>query len=152
MSNAKIRQALGNLFDKQRIVFWYDTRLEFRGEFEALELPGVEKIELLNNEFGVKHRLLREQPDQKFLLFREGPEPAYLDNWLLDVQLASGLTFRTDQFALWLAELELGGGPTTVAALAIRLWQVILEVVVAGSFWLWTRGRQSQDAPSGPKE
>jgi uncharacterized protein (TIGR02687 family) len=117
MSNAKIRQALGNLFDKQRIVFWYDTREEFRGEFEALVLPGVEKIELLNNEFGVKHRLLREQPEQKFLLFREGPEPAYLDNWLLDVQLASGLTFRTDQFALWLAELELGGGPDQYALL-----------------------------------
>lgn len=111
MSNAKIRQALGNLFDKQRLVFWYDPRHEFRAEFDALDLPDVEKIELTNNEFGVKYRLLREQPEQKFLLFREGPEPAYLDNWLLDVQLASGVTFRTDQFALWLAELELGGGP-----------------------------------------
>lgn len=108
MSNAKITQALTNLFDKQRIVFWYDTRLEFRADFETLELPGVEKIELANNEFGVKHRLLREQPEQKFLLYREGAEPAHLDNWLLDVQLASGNCFRTDQVALWLAELELG--------------------------------------------
>ena len=41
MSNAKIQQALGNLFDKQRIVFWYDTRREFRADFEALSLPGV---------------------------------------------------------------------------------------------------------------
>ncbi|MCY1197659.1 hypothetical protein D9M68_58380 [compost metagenome] len=108
MSNAKIQQALSNLFDKQRIVFWYDTRREFRADFEALELPGVEKIELANNEFGVKYRILRELPEQKFLLFRFGPEPAYLENWLLDVQLASGSTFRTDQVALWLAELELG--------------------------------------------
>lgn len=108
MSNTKITQALTNLFDKQRIVFWYDTRLEFRADFETLELPGVEKIELANNEFGVKHLLLREQPEQKFLLYREGAEPAHLDNWLLDVQLASGVCFRTDQVALWLAELELG--------------------------------------------
>ncbi|MHC8367553.1 BREX-1 system phosphatase PglZ type A [Pseudomonas sp. ZT5P21] len=108
MSNTKITQALTNLFDKQRIVFWYDTRMEFRVDFETLELPGVEKIELANNEFGVKHRLLREQPEQKFLLYREGAEPAHLDNWLLDVQLASGNCFRTDQVALWLAELELG--------------------------------------------
>ena len=50
MSNAKIQQALGNLFDKQRIVFWYDTRREFRADFEALSLPGVEKIELANND------------------------------------------------------------------------------------------------------
>lgn len=108
MSNAKIQQALGNLFDKQRIVFWYDTRREFRADFETLDLPGVEKIELANNEFGVKYRVLREQPEQKFLLFKDGPEPEYLANWLLDVQLASGGTFRSDQVALWLAELELG--------------------------------------------
>lgn len=108
MSNAKIQQALGNLFEKQRIVFWYDTRREFRADFEALSLPGVEKIELTNNEFGVKYRVLREQPAQKFLLFKDGPEPEYLANWLLDIQLASGSTFRTDQVALWLAELELG--------------------------------------------
>lgn len=110
MSNVKIQQALCNLFEKQRIVFWYDTRREFRADFEALNLPGVEKIELANNEFGVKYRVLREQPEQKFLLFLDGPEPAYLENWLLDVQLASGSTFRTDQVALWLAELELGPG------------------------------------------
>ena len=108
MSNPKITQALTNLFNKQRIVFWYDTRQEFRDEFEALELPEVEKIELANNEFGVKHRLLREQPEQKFLLYRDGAEPPHLENWLLDVQLASGNCFRTDQVALWLAELELG--------------------------------------------
>lgn len=108
MSNPKISQALSNLFDKQRIVFWYDTRLEFRADFETLELPDVEKIELANNEFGVKYRLLREQPEQKFLLYREGAEPPHLHNWLLDVQLASGNCFRTDQVALWLAELELG--------------------------------------------
>lgn len=108
MSNTKITQALNNLFDKQRIVFWYDTRLEFRADFDTLELPDVEKIELANNELSVKYRLLREQPEQKFLLYREGAEPAHLDNWLLDVQLASGNCFRTDQVALWLAELELG--------------------------------------------
>ena len=108
MSSSRVSQALANLFEKQRLVFWYDHRLEFREEFESLNLPGVEKIELVNNEFGVKYRILREQPEQKFLLYREGGEPAYLDNWLLDVQLASGSTFRTDQVALWLAELALG--------------------------------------------
>lgn len=108
MADSRIAQALTHLFDKQRLVFWYDTHCEFRAEFQALELPGVEKIELANNEFGVKHRLLREQPTQKFLLYREGDEPAHLKNWLLDVQLASGSGFRTDQVALWLAELGLG--------------------------------------------
>ena len=108
MSNAKILQALSHLFEKQRIVFWYDTRHEFRADFESLELPDVEKVELANNEFGVKHRVLRTQPEQKFLLYRDGAEPSRVENWLLDIQLASGSTFRTDQVALWLTELELG--------------------------------------------
>lgn len=107
MSESKIAQALTRHFEKHRIVFWYDTRSELRADYAALDLPGIEKIELTNNEFGVKHRILREQPDQKFLLYRDGPPPPDLENWLLDVQLAHD-EFRTDQVALWLAELDLG--------------------------------------------
>ena len=103
----RIAQALNRLFDRHRIVFWYDTRRELRADFDALELAGIEKLELTNNEFGTKHTILREQRTQKFLLYREGPQPEALQNWLLDVQLAQGV-FRTDQVGLWLAELELG--------------------------------------------
>jgi len=106
MSEDKITQALSRLFERHRIVFWYDAKQELRKSFDALQLTGIEKVELLNNEFGVKHRVLREQPEQKFLLYREGPQPDDLDNWLLDVQLAHG-EFRTDQVAILLAELEL---------------------------------------------
>lgn len=103
----RITLALSKLFERHRIVFWYDTKKELRSDFETLSLPGVEKLELTNNEYRVKYRLLREEPEKKFLLYREGPQPADLDNWLLDVQLAHG-EFRTDQVALWLSELELG--------------------------------------------
>lgn len=105
--SSQIERALVKLFDRHRIVFWYDAKKELRDDFEAIELLGVEKLELINNEYGIKYRLLREQPEQKFLLYREGPQPADLDNWLLDVQLAHG-EFRTDQVAIWLSELELG--------------------------------------------
>jgi uncharacterized protein (TIGR02687 family) len=105
--NDRIIQALAKLFERHRIIFWADAKQELRDDFATLELAGVEKIELANNEFAVKYRILREQPDQKFLLYRAGPPPADLDNWLLDVQLAYG-EFRTDQIGLWLAELELG--------------------------------------------
>lgn len=103
----RISQALIKLFNRHRIVFWYDAKQELRDDFEALSLPGIEKLELINNEFGIKYRILREQPEQKFLLYRYGPQPDELENWLLDVQLAHG-EFRTDQVAIWLSELELG--------------------------------------------
>jgi len=50
---------------------------------------------------------LREQPQQKFLLYKEGTQPADIENWLLDVQLAHG-EFRADRVSLWLSELDLG--------------------------------------------
>jgi uncharacterized protein (TIGR02687 family) len=105
--NDRITQALTKLFERHRIVFWYDVKNELRLDFESLQIFGIEKICIANNEFAVKHRILRAEPDQKFLIFREGPQPDDIDNWLLDVQLAYGV-FRTDQVGIWLSELELG--------------------------------------------
>ncbi|MDY0222241.1 MAG: BREX-1 system phosphatase PglZ type A [Desulfobacterium sp.] len=103
----KIAEALKTVFKKHRIAFWYDSKKELREEYERLEFSNVEKIELNNNEFRVKHRILREEQDKKFLLYHEGDAPSDIDNWLLDVQLAYG-DFRTDQTAIWLNELGLG--------------------------------------------
>ena len=103
----KIAEALKTVFKKHRIVFWYDSKKELREDYEKLNVSDIEKIELKNNEFRVKRRILREEPDKKFLLYQEGEAPSDLDNWLLDVQLASE-EFRTDQSAIWLNELGLG--------------------------------------------
>src|SRR5690554_5450623 len=103
----QITQALERLFDRHRIVFWYDAKLELRAEFDAVAMDGVEKIVLDNNQFSVKYRILRQEPAKRFLLYHAGPPPADPDNWLLDVQLAHG-EFRADQTALWLSELGLG--------------------------------------------
>src|SRR5690606_1030034 len=88
--------------------FWHDAQEEFSDEFDTLDLPDVLCLRVANNEFGLKHRMLREEPQQKFLLYRCGPLPVQdTDNWLLDVQLAYG-EFRTDQTAIWLSDLGLG--------------------------------------------
>ncbi|SDT84909.1 BREX-1 system phosphatase PglZ type A [Desulfobacula phenolica] len=103
----QIIKSLEKIFKKHRIVFWYDAKKELRKDYEELEFQDIEKIELNNNEFRVKHRILREEPDKKFLLYHEAEAPSDLDNWLLDVQLAFG-EFRADQSALRLNELGLG--------------------------------------------
>jgi len=104
--NNQIPSALKRLFEKHRIIFWYDEKKEMRADFDSLELAGVEKVEIADNEFGLKYRVLREEPKQQFLLYKEGPQPDDLNNWLLDIQLAHDV-FRTDQSAIWLSELEL---------------------------------------------
>ncbi len=105
--NSRISHALTKLFERHRIVFWYDVKKELRSNFESLLIDGVEKICIENNEYSIKHRILRAEPDQKFLIYRDGPQPDDIDNWLLDVQLAHGV-FRTDQVGLLLSELALG--------------------------------------------
>ena len=120
----RIAQAMTKLFERHRIIFWYDVKQELRDDYEALSLPGIEKLELINNEYGIKYRLLREEPERKFLLYREGPQPADLDNWLLDVQLANG-EFRTDQVAIWLSELELGLEFTDVVQAHAEFFQAV---------------------------
>lgn len=71
----QIQSALQILFKKHRIVFWYDAKRELRAEFESLLLPGIETIELNHNEFAVKQRILRQQPQGKFLLYHALPTP-----------------------------------------------------------------------------
>jgi uncharacterized protein (TIGR02687 family) len=103
---SEIARALTRLFETHRIVFWYDAKRELRAEFDALDLPTVEKLTLNNNQFGLKYRILRQQPDQRFLLYHEGPPPDPLDNWLLDVQLAHA-EFRAEKADIWLSEVGL---------------------------------------------
>jgi len=102
----RITTSLQRLFDDHRIVFWYDAARDMRGEFDAADLPGVNKVEIANNEFGLKHRMLQQEPKQKFLVFHDGPEPEMKDNWLLDLQLATSV-FKADQAGIWLGELGL---------------------------------------------
>ena len=102
----RIAKGLQTQFEKHRIVFWYDPAGEFRETFDGLKLKGIEKIELANTEFAVKHRILREAPKKRFLIYKAGPRPTDANNWLLDVELAHVL-FKTDQVAIWLADLGL---------------------------------------------
>ena len=102
----RIERGLKRLFDEHRIVFWYDAARDMRAEYDAVDLPDVEKVEIANNEFGLKYRMLRREPKQKFLVFHDGPAPQMADNWLLDLYFACGV-FKADQAAIWLAELGL---------------------------------------------
>ncbi|MGJ8655060.1 MAG: BREX-1 system phosphatase PglZ type A [Akkermansiaceae bacterium] len=102
----RIHNALSKLFEMNRIVLWYDVKSELRGDYESLELAGVEKVEVRDNELSVKYRTLRLERDKNFLLYHEGPAPEDSQNWLLDMQLAHRL-FQADQASIWLEEIGL---------------------------------------------
>jgi hypothetical protein len=104
---SKIEQIIKKQFERNRILFWYDPTQEFRDEYWALQLAdGCEKLEVVHDEFGVKHRILINEPESKFLLYFAYAEPSHQENWLLDLQLSEGVV-QIDQGSLWLQELGL---------------------------------------------
>jgi len=108
MSTEKIQSALEKSFARQRVVFWYDEDAEWWPEFDSVFLADVEKITVTNNEFAVKHRIAREMPRRKFLLYFRGKrQPEDTANWLLDQLLANGPAFSPDRASLALIDAGL---------------------------------------------
>ena len=103
----KLHNALVARFEDHRIVFWYDDKGELRETFDVLALEGVTKLIMSDQPFGLKYRVLRQEPNTKFLLFHDGPQAVNVeDNWLYDVQLAHTV-FHADQVSMWLSDLGL---------------------------------------------
>lgn len=98
-----ITTTLTSLFKQHRLVFWYDPAGEMRGEYLAYEADGVEKVEAQRNEFGLKHRMMREAPQQRFLVYLPFARPAHSRNWLLDLELSHHV-FHADGVSLILQE------------------------------------------------
>jgi hypothetical protein len=102
----KIEETLLKRFENHRVIFWYDEKQELTELYQEVSLDGVEKIEVNNNEFEVKHIINKQKPDSKLLVYIPHPKPANEDNWLLDAELAHHV-FYTNQEALMLQEMGL---------------------------------------------
>ena len=99
-----VTNTLNELFEAHRLVFWYDPEGGMREEFEAYPLGNGEKVEVNNNEFGLKYRMVREEPTTSFLIYLPYPRPSHADNWFLDLELANHV-FNADETSLILQEM-----------------------------------------------
>ena len=89
-----------------RVVFWHDPDGQYAADLDGLDLPGVETVRVANDEYAIKNRLLHDEPDEKFLVYRSGQVPTGIGNWLLDLELAYGV-FTADRTSLVAQELGL---------------------------------------------
>jgi uncharacterized protein (TIGR02687 family) len=108
MSEATVRPHLLHWFDGRRVVFWHDPEGQHTTDLDSLDLPGVQTIRVVNDEFAVKNRLLHDEPTGKFLVYRSGPVPNGIGDWLLDLELGYGV-FTADRTALVAQDLGLAG-------------------------------------------
>lgn len=105
---ASIEQHLRRRFflDGQRLIFWNDAKNEYGSDLDQLDIPDVNIVRVENNECALKYRLLKREPRSRFLVYRAGPAPRDIDNWLLDLELANGV-FTADRASLIMQELGL---------------------------------------------
>ncbi len=101
---SSVANSLNDIFEKHRLVFWYDPEGEMREEFAGYTSDGIEKVEVANNEFGLKHRMLRESPNGRFLVYMPYKRPNHKKNWFLDLELAHHV-FHADGISLVLQEM-----------------------------------------------
>jgi uncharacterized protein (TIGR02687 family) len=101
-----VRTHLERRFDTQRVVFWHDPDGEYSSDLDTLELPAVQTVRVANDEYAIKNRLLHDEPESKFLIYRSGSVPAGIGNWLFDLELAYGV-FTADRNSLVQQDLGL---------------------------------------------
>ena len=101
----QLKEQLTKIFEKKRLVIWYDRNNEFSETVQELLPDGVELLRIENNEFGLKTRIYSEK-ETRFLLYSNKQKPEPQENWLLDVVVA-GHEFSAERVALWMQELGL---------------------------------------------
>lgn len=102
-----IADHLAARFEGSRIVVWHDVDASYADELDGQVPVGVTVLRVADNEFALKHRILREDKVSKFLVYRTGRVPEGAGNWLLDIELANGPIFTADRSALMGAALGL---------------------------------------------
>jgi len=95
------RLANGPKSNGRHIVFWHDPAGDNSERVDELaaELGNVKVIRVAGDEFAIKYRLLVEEPNQPFIVYRTGDIPQGVANWLLDLEYAYGL-FTADKTEL----------------------------------------------------
>ncbi|MGZ0713107.1 BREX-1 system phosphatase PglZ type A (plasmid) [Coraliomargarita sp. W4R53] len=94
---AVIASRLNDALAEQRIVLWEDPSCDYQDAVAAVVLDSATIIRVDRNEFGVKARVLVQQPDARFLLYRTETPPH--EDPLLDIALAYGV-FRADRVSM----------------------------------------------------
>lgn len=103
----RIHDSLQRVFQKNRIVFWYDKTGEWLKAFRDFTQASVAKLEVNRNELGTKVRIVRDpDPSARFLVYIPTDRPPDAENWLLDL-LLQGYEYKADKASLALQEVGL---------------------------------------------
>ena len=66
---SKVKENIQRLFEKYRVIIWYDGDQHFTDQFAELDLGAVIKHTIQNDEFAIKYNMLLLHPESKFLVY-----------------------------------------------------------------------------------
>lgn len=103
----RLHDTLTQVFQRQRLVFWYDPERQWFEAFDSFKGEGIKKIKVEGTEFGTKVVIHRDpDPHACYLLYFPSARPNDTDNWLLDL-LLQGHEYKADRASLALQEVGL---------------------------------------------
>lgn len=106
MSQQRLLESLGTLFNTHTVVFWHDVEAEFASAVDGLQLDGVQLVRL-DDTPALRVKLdIERTPNQRWLIYSAKPEPEPTKDWLLDVRMRSK-SFRADSTSILLEDLGL---------------------------------------------
>ncbi len=103
----RLHDSLHRVFQRHRLVFWYDATGEWAETFKAYPDAAVSKLPVAGNEFGTKVRIVCDpNPVARFLIYVPTARPVDAENWLLDL-LLQGYEYKADKASLALQDVGL---------------------------------------------
>lgn len=95
-------------FYRRRIIFWHDEDREFEDQIDEIQLDNAKIVKLTgSNLFAVKKLLQMDDRTSNYLVYCPVAYAKAEDNWLLNIELYSGESFRADQSTIWMDEMGL---------------------------------------------
>jgi uncharacterized protein (TIGR02687 family) len=103
----RLHDTLLQVFQRHRLIFWYDPERQWFEAFDSFNGAGIKKIKVEGTEFGTKVAIHRDpDPLACYLLYLPSARPNDADNWLLDL-LLQGHEYKADRASLTLQEVGL---------------------------------------------
>ncbi|WP_251178637.1 BREX-1 system phosphatase PglZ type A [Adlercreutzia agrestimuris] len=103
----EIAGRLAAYFDgKHRLVFWEDEDGGYSEILDNLSVDGATIVDVTGRELSSKRRILRDERDGKFVIYRQGALPAPADDFLYDLKLAA-LPFNVSMEGIWAEECDI---------------------------------------------
>lgn len=101
---SEIAERLSSYFDgKHRLVFWEDADGGYSDMVQLLTLDGATVIDVTGHELASKRRILRDDRQGRFVIYRQGAQPTPADDFLYDLKMAA-LPFNVSMEGLWAEE------------------------------------------------